>query len=940
MPEEKKEPVAVAAPADKKEEEKGKGKGKKDKDKKEEPELSEEDQKIKDDVELCVTRIQDEDRGLGESALKQLTELLRTSTGSVTSIPKPLKFCRPHYKTLSEFWQKLPAASPLAKGLADCLALVAMTMPVEDQSTPALDFKLKGNPLDLEPWGHEFVQFIAQQIGVMWRKRHDVEEGTPVPPCDDLQALIDQIVPFDLKHNSEPAACDLLYEVDQTRKIIDMLDPHNHERICSYLLAESFYLPYPENIDAQGVAYDIYVKVKSYPQALRMAIKLNDQEKMKKLFELCEDDFVKKQMAVMLGRLRIVLDDEWHGEQSDELNALIWNAKLSEYYLYAGRDLDSMEPKSPEDIYKTHLQDQRTHLSAGISSHQLNLASSFVNGFVNAGFESDTLLTPSTEAGNDWIYKNKDHRMISAAASMGLLFLWDTDTGINKVDKFLYSDEDNIKAGALMAMGILHCGVKTEFDACMAAVKDYLHNKSRNLRVGAIIALGFAYAGSRLDTMKELLNPLVADSEQPLEVQAFAALSLALIFVGSCNEDVSEVIFMCLAEKDDEQAKKPLCRFIALAAGLVFLGSQEGADSVLEGAAVLNDSIRGLTEIILKTCAYAATGNVEKIQQLLSLVAEQSGKKRKKDDDDSLSEDEKKKAEEEAKKKEEEEANTVTPEMAAALGVALITLGEPLGCEMCKRMFDSVLQYGSGSERRAVPLALALVNVSSPVMQVIDTLSKLSHDPDSQTSQNAIIALGIVCAGTNNARVATMLRNLASFYAKEAGHLFLVRVAQGLVSMGKGHITCTPVLSDRSIVSPVALGGLLVVMFAMMDAKNTILGQHHYMLFYLVTAMNPRFLVTLIEEEGGGDDDLAEKSVSVRVGTAVDTVAMAGNPKRITGFQTHDTPVLLQYEDRAELGTDEWLPQVPVLEGIVLLRKNPDWVEEKPKGPKRAAAKK
>jgi 26S proteasome regulatory subunit N1 len=35
--------------------------------------------------------------------------------------------------------------------------------------------------------------------------------------------------------------------------------------------------------------------------------------------------------------------------------------------------------------------------------------------------------------------------------------------------------------------------------------------------------------------------------------------------------------------------------------------------------------------------------------------------------------------------------------------------------------------------------------------------------------------------------------------------------------------------------------------------------------------------------------------VSVRVGQAVDVVGQAGKPKKITGFQTHETPVLIQY---------------------------------------------
>lgn len=69
------------------------------------------------------------------------------------------------------------------------------------------------------------------------------------------------------------------------------------------------------------------------------------------------------------------------------------------------------------------------------------------------------------EEGNSWIYKNKDHGkgftltlnpcrqphalptgMLSAAASLGLSLLWDTDIGLSHVDKYTYSSEEYIKA--------------------------------------------------------------------------------------------------------------------------------------------------------------------------------------------------------------------------------------------------------------------------------------------------------------------------------------------------------------------------------------------------------------------------------------------------------------------------------------------------------------
>jgi 26S proteasome regulatory subunit N1 len=49
--------------------------------------------------------------------------------------------------------------------------------------------------------------------------------------------------------------------------------------------------------------------------------------------------------------------------------------------------------------------------------------------------------------------------------------------------------------------------------------------------------------------------------------------------------------------------------------------------------------------------------------------------------------------------------------------------------------------------------------------------------------------------------------------------------------------------------------------------------------------------------------------------------------RRRAVFQTHDTPVLLAVDERAELATEKWLPVSPLLEGVVIVRKNPAYIE-------------
>jgi 26S proteasome regulatory subunit N1 len=130
------------------------------------------------------------------------------------------------------------------------------------------------------------------------------------------------------------------------------------------------------------------------------------------------------------------------------------------------------------------------------------------------------------------------------------------------------------------------------------------------------------------------------------------------------------------------------------------------------------------------------------------------------------------------------------------------------------------MHYGEPVIRRAVPLALGLVCVSNPLVHVLDILSKYSHDNDQEVAINAIFAMGLVGAGTNNARLAQMLRQLAVYYHKEPTSLFIVRIAQGLLHAGKGTLTLNPFHSNKSLLSPVAISGLLATVTAFTSAKD------------------------------------------------------------------------------------------------------------------------
>jgi hypothetical protein len=89
----------------KKDNEGGTAPGTKSKPDEEETELSEEDQQLQNELEMLVERLKEPNTSLYAPALESLRTLIRTSTSSMTSVPKPLKFLRPHYPDLQALYE-------------------------------------------------------------------------------------------------------------------------------------------------------------------------------------------------------------------------------------------------------------------------------------------------------------------------------------------------------------------------------------------------------------------------------------------------------------------------------------------------------------------------------------------------------------------------------------------------------------------------------------------------------------------------------------------------------------------------------------------------------------------------------------------------------------------------------------------------------------------
>ncbi|PWN27804.1 putative RPN1-26S proteasome regulatory subunit [Jaminaea rosea] len=898
-----------------------------------EEEISEEDLQLKNELEMLVERLGEGDKKLYKPALESLRTLIRTSTSSMTSVPKPLKFLRPHYNDLKktlESWpsQSVPAADQSL--FAEILSVLAMTY-ADNGNRETLKYRLQASHVggkqaeDPGLWGNEYVRHLAAEIGEEYNARVDDDKET-----SELVQLGLLLVPFSLKHNAEADAVDLLLELESIEKLPPYVEQETFARVCLYMVSCSNLLVPPDDVTFLRTAHEIYRKHNRFSEALVLALRLGDRELIRSDFEAPRNPVMKKQLALLLGRQQVPIEwlqaSEDEPLQDQELIDCIFNTKLSENFIQFGKELSVYEPRSLEDIYKSHLESGRQLLGPSVDSARGNLASAFVNAFVNAGFGNDKLMVDAEE-GKSWIWKTKDHGQLSATGSLGMSLLWDTEGGLGHIDKYSYSDNEHVRAGALLAYGILHASVRTEMDAALALLSEHVESSNQQAKISAIVGLGIAYAGSQREDIMALLIGPIADETVPMEVASMAALALGFIFVGSAHGEITPTILQSMMEREPSHLDHRSARFMILGLALLFLQKQDESDATIETLKAIEHPLAKQAQVLVDACSYAGNGDVLKIQQMLHHCTEHIGvdedKKDKKEGEDGAGADAAAGANGEQANAEEKDAtpSSDTFQGFAVLGIGLIAMGEEVGAEMVLRHMSHLMHYGEPVIRRAVPLALALLQPSNPQMALLDTLSKYSHDSDLDVAINSIFALGIVAAGTNNARVGQLLRGLASYYHKEPDTLFVVRIAQGLVGMGKGTINLNPFHSDRQLMSRTSVAGLLATLMAFTDSRGTILDKGHWMLYFLANAMWPRWIVTV-------DEELNRLPVAVRVGKAVDVVGQAGKPRTISGFQTHTAPVRLGTIERAELASEEYLAFSHILEGIVVLRKNPGYSKE------------
>ena len=161
------------------------------------------------------------------------------------------------------------------------------------------------------------------------------------------------------------------------------------------------------------------------------------------------------------------------------------NYKRSDYYKILAKNLELLEPKHPEDLFKSHLEDKKGSNNKKIESSRINMAYSIASAFINAGYGTEVLLTKKDL---DWIYKNKEQGIECLFAGIGLVNIWDYLEGPNKVYELAGKKETDIfkRSGRNIGLGVCLSNIHDENDLAVAILLEELSDKNLNVKISAV----------------------------------------------------------------------------------------------------------------------------------------------------------------------------------------------------------------------------------------------------------------------------------------------------------------------------------------------------------------------------------------------------------------------------------------------------------------------
>lgn len=769
------------------------------------------------DLDVIISRIQDQDTGIQRSALKALHREVALIQGSADFRQQEL-FDR--LSLLASMTESIEGDNK--KYLYDLLSVMNLT----HDNQKVLRYRLRGGFTSIEEWGIQYARKLVCCILDVIYQKLEVEDYTP---------LIVPIVKFLFKHNSEIEAIDFIlevsftrlknesreernrtYEQDYTDLILDCIDPESESRVVLYL----------EEMDKFYDIRDLMLKVYSSDPTkyLVYLIKLNEKAQAIE-FVRSTSGLVKKQCLYILAR-----NDIYYETDSFEEQQILSNSFLSDNFFHVATLLELLPPQKLDYIFKG-LDKEKTEAAA------------IANALVHFAYGRDPVFFP-----NEGDHRIKDEfsqnlraaKSISTVASVGLIHSYSHEKIFECYSGMIYENPD---VGALLALAIAAQRHHDIDSSILTQLASFLSSENRREVLAAMLGISLVYSCSGSSKAYEAVFPLISSPD--VEIGLFAIYVLGSVYAGSGEEGI---LSSCIEMYNELKKDSPFSNLATLGIALVFMKRPELVDSQPFS------QLDNYTRILSLGLMNIGTGNATVVDEILT---------------DSFTGD--------------------TDALLESIGLVsscLVGIGDSMATQLLERIVGSSLLLDSQHLRTSFPLCLALLYSSNPKIEVIDALEKSINSGDADV--NSLIALGIIGAGTRSARILRVLDSNYGNVYKDPRAASAMIISQGLVNLGKGLLTLSPLYYEKNIVADRPMIGLLSTVFLFID--QSMFADHPYLCYLLSSSISPKYVTGY---EG-----------SCRVGRPVDVVGLAGRPNKLSATVIHTLPVILNANERTQVDDD------------------------------------
>lgn len=800
--------------------------------------------------------------------------------------------------TLTEIYNSHSMSEENKRVLADILSSVYM---LSDERT-GLAYRKLGNVIDIGSFGHQFVKKVLGTIN----KETEISETSVKLIIDGLNFLF--------SHNCEVDAVDFLLELG----LIEYVNYFDNSRAELYLLELKSYL------DVDHILFDFYRRKRNWVKLFTMMINLkgtntadtneymeiqriaNDRKKMFNIqlrresisheeevrlsFDTLRSAFLYKmtdfysdlkyvlgvckesellQILFISSRCNIRIEEEMlieAGQMTEKAAKIINNGMLPAINAYLHKDLQVIEPFEIGRFLK------------GVPKIDKDVTlKDFIpvcisNAFVHFGFGYDSLLFTKEHEYNvdlNVICEKDIPELMTVISMLGLVKRNKNEnakeyatTYDDLLETFAFSSGFSYKkSGALLAYALSQNSYDVEH-SLFALLVDDLNSECSFMNICSLIGIQHLYFDKGLEMACDAIEPLMYNKK--IETVGISGFTLGSVFCGSMKPELIDLLSVVLVERREESSNAFYLSAV-LGYALLFLGKKDRIspyEEFMKEADVLN-MVRGF--------AYLGTGRTDILEELVHYYKEIDDKKDIKDTEEIYSDNIRK--------------------SVALLSMALISMNDHTSRNMAKSFFINLL---ATDKTGSTPLPLALLYASEPDTEVIDALGRSINTPNPITS---ILALAIVGAGTNNTRITTLLQQQYAYF-KKSKLSSMLKIAQGIVCLGKGTLTLSPMMFEKNHIDHRSIANLYATCLFFLGDNYPLVEKYGFMFTLLASSINNKFVVSM-------DTNLDFLNIYIRIGRPVHTNSMAGKKKNLSAVVVHESPVIVQCDERADIYEEE-----------------------------------